>query len=575
MLRLRKMTFSVARRVDPAASNLQSLRAARLFVLPGLTLALFFGVAVGLQTLAGAYRVELSGYPDETGHFASGALVGSYLKTFPPQPLLRFAKEFYIHRPKVAIGHWPPVLYLIEGVWFVLFHSSRRSALALMALICASVAASIAHVVGRRYGSPAGIGAGLFFICLGFVQIQTSQVMSDMLVALFGFWATLSFADFLTGNRTSDLVRFAAFALLAIFTKNSGLYLGLTPPICILLTREFAVLRKPGLWLAAVAVAAPAIAWVVWTRSLLPARMFHGPALQVFAQATQQDFNFLYYILGPWLLILIAAGVVHNLIGFRAGGDYLPLALLSAALSVFLFESIAAIQGVAAAAIEGRFLLPLVAALIPILFSGLLWLAASARLRAIPITVRAAALLLVAILISPRTFAIPVKPYRGFAEVADLIESDPSLRMGATLVSSVSDGEGLLISEILMRYPSSEGFILRASNTLAEEDWLGRDYKLRFKSAEEVFAYLKEMQVNLVVIEDQPGNPAPAHQGLLLQMCREHPDYWRSAGIFPTRRPPDLKGSQIFVYQGIGASAPADHKIRREMEQILRRRIGK
>ena len=124
---------------DAESSSPGKARAARRFVVLVLALAAFFGAAVSLQTLAGAYDVELSGYPDETGHFVTGALFQNYLTTFPPQPLIRFAKEFYIHRPKIAVGHWPPVLYVLEGVWFVLFHVSRRAALALMALITASV----------------------------------------------------------------------------------------------------------------------------------------------------------------------------------------------------------------------------------------------------------------------------------------------------------------------------------------------------------------------------------------------------------------------------------------------------
>jgi hypothetical protein len=437
-----------------------------------------------------------------------------------------------------------------------------------MAFICASVAASICHVVRGRYGTPAGIAAGLIFVCLAFVQEQTSQVMADMLVTFFGFWAALSFADFLTRRRGRDIFWFAVFSLLAIFTKNNGLYLALTPPICIALTRQFGVLRNPRLWLGASVVAIPTAWWIVWSHKYVASTWVETPGLHFFLRASRLDLVFLYRILGPCFLILITAGIVHDLMGSGPAGDLQWPALISAALSVFLFQS------VAPAGIEPRFLLPAVAALIPLLFSGLMWLAASVGPRAVPRILRAGALLVVASLISPsRTFAIPHKQYRGFSEVADFIQSEPHLRRGAILVSSASDGEGLLISEVAMRYPNSEGYILRSSKVLSQSDWLGRSYISRFGSAEELFQYLDVMGVDLIVVDDQAGVKPPEHQELLLQVDR-HLDRWKLVDTFPKRFPADLAGSKIFVYRRVAGSERSDEEIHRDMQQILRRIVG-
>ncbi len=541
----------------------------RLLV-PTLALAAFFVVAAGLQVLAGAYDVELSGYPDEPSHFVTGVLFKDYLTTFPPQPVVPFAKEFYIRRPKVAVGHWPPVLYVLEGIWFALFHASRRSALALMALICALVAASVYHLVRRRYGNAAGIAAGLLFVCLGFVQTQTSQVMADMLVALFGLWATIAFADFLAARRRQDILRFAIFSILAIFSKNNGLYLVLTPLIAMVLTKQLGVLRSPRLWLGASIVAIPTAAWVVWSNKFVASSWAETPSLGFFVRASRLNLSFLYFILGPCFLILIAAGMFRDRIGSRSTADPLPATLTSAALSVLLFQS------VAPAGIESRFLLPAIAALIPLVFSGLMSIVESLGPRTVAPLFRAAVLLATAALISPgRTFAIPHKPYRGFSEVADFIQSQPRLRQGTILVSSASDGEGLLISEIVMRYPSSLGIILRASKVLSQSDWLGRSYSIRFVSAHDVFQYLDEMGVDLIVIEEQEGVQASPHQDLLLQVDPQHVDHWRRVGIFPKRSPSDLKGSRILVYERIDGSIRSNKNVYQDMEKILEGKLGK
>ncbi|MGH9557854.1 MAG: ArnT family glycosyltransferase, partial [Bryobacteraceae bacterium] len=510
-----------------------------------------------------------SGYPDEPGHLITGVLVKNYVTTFPLQSPVAFAKEFYIHRPKIAIGHWPPVLYFVEAIWFILFHVSRSSALALMAFICASLAASICHVVRRRHGTAAGIAAGLLFVGLSFVQTQTSRIMADMLVAFFGFWAVLAFAAFLETRRAWDILCFAAFSLLAIFTKNNGLYLVFTPLLSMAMAKKLGMLRDIRLWLGAAIVGIPSVAWVLWSRSLVENTWASKPGLNFFLRASGKDLVFIYTILGPCLLLFAAAGVVRDLINSRATGDLVPLTLIAAALSVLVFQSLAP------AGIEPRFLAPAIAALIPVAFSGILWLGERLRTRAISAKAWAVVLLALGLAISPsRTFAIPHKPYRGFSELADFITSQPRLRQGVTIVSSGSDGEGLLISEIVMRYPISEGYVLRASKVLAQMDWLGRFYKPRFESADEVFKYLTGVGVDLVVIEDQPNVPVPQHQRLLLEMCQEHADVWQRVGVFPARVPPVLQGSSILVYRRIGNVPPRIDALHRDMERILDRKLG-
>jgi hypothetical protein len=559
----------MAPNAPPGCAPSPSSAGARRFVVPVLALAIFFTLAVGLQKLAHAYDVELSGYPDEPGHFVTGVLVQDYLKALPPKPLIPFAKEFYIHRPKAAIGHWPPMLYLIEGIWFVLFHATRRSVLALMALIAASLAASISHVVGRRHGTAAGIAAGVLFISLSFIQIQTSQVMADMLVTLFGFWATISFGDFLTNRQARSILRFAAFSLLAIFTKNNGLYLALIPPIALLLTWQPGVLKNPLLWLGGAAVAIPTAIWIAWSQKYVVSTWAESPSLDFFLRASRQNMIYLYGILGPCFLILTLTGAVRAWIEFRSTHDFVWPVLTSAALSVLLFQS------VAPAGIDSRFLVPAIAAIVPLVFSGLMWLADYAGPRTVPRLVRAGALLAIGILISPKgVFAIPHKAYRGFSEVADMIEAQPSLRRGAILVSSSSDGEGLLISEIVMRYPDSEGFVLRASKMLSQADWLGRGYQCRFESSDEMDKYLKLIGVDLIVIDAQEGFPELLHQTFLLKLAAEHLNDWKQVGVFPQRFPSEPKGSKIIVYQRTARSDQGEEKLHRDMEDILRRMIG-
>ena len=88
---------------------------------------------VALQWSAGAYRSEFGAHPDESAHYVTGLMVRQYVAGRAPQPPFAFARAYYEHYPKVAIGHWPPAFYLLQTGWTLLFSASRISVLLLMA----------------------------------------------------------------------------------------------------------------------------------------------------------------------------------------------------------------------------------------------------------------------------------------------------------------------------------------------------------------------------------------------------------------------------------------------------------
>ena len=97
-------------------------------------LCVFLGFAVTLQALSGAYAVDFAGNPDEPAHYVTGVMVRDYLAAFPWQPPMTFARNFYSHYPIVAIGHWPPMFYVVQAAWTLPFGVSRLSVLLLMAM---------------------------------------------------------------------------------------------------------------------------------------------------------------------------------------------------------------------------------------------------------------------------------------------------------------------------------------------------------------------------------------------------------------------------------------------------------
>ncbi len=187
----------------------------------------------------------------------------------------------------------------------------------------------------------------------------------------------------------------------------------------------------------------------------------------------------------------------------------------------------------------------------------------------------AAVLVCAVVLFVLQTFAIPRKPYWGFTEVADFILSQPESRGSAILVSSEADGEGLLISEVAMRRPQPDAFILRASKVLSRSDWLGRGYEARFQSAEDLLRYLQEIPVDFVVVQDRPGFTSLLHHRQLTEGLRQHPEQWRAMGEFPRGRSPSVPRARVLVYKRKGAPGQPQQRVRLEMMGILQRILYK
>ncbi|HWD97987.1 MAG TPA: hypothetical protein VG345_03085, partial [Bryobacteraceae bacterium] len=150
-----------------------------------------------LQIIAGAWTGEFSGYPDEAAHFTTGLMLRDYIAHGLQGNPIRYAENYYLHYPKVAIGHWPPLFHLIEALWLLVFPVSRISVMALMALYCAVIAALIARWVAPQYGNAAGWATGALFVALPLVQEQTSMVMAEGLLAIFAFLAASAYSRYL------------------------------------------------------------------------------------------------------------------------------------------------------------------------------------------------------------------------------------------------------------------------------------------------------------------------------------------------------------------------------------------
>ena len=493
----------------------------------------FLAAILILQAASGTYHSEFGGYPDEPAHYVTSLMLRDYIVQMKPESPMHFASEYYKHYPKVAFGHWPPLFYLVQAPWMLIFSASRFSVLLEMALLAALLAYSVYLAVRSSFGTSAGVLAGLLTVFLPVVQMFTDEIMSETLLVLCCFWGAVYYARYLDSGRWQDSLWFGIFSSMAVLTKGNGWLMGMVPPVALILTRRFRLLLQPSFWLPLGVVGLLCGPWQVFTMEMARRGWTGGdqPNLAYTLNASGMFLRLLVELTGPALGLLAALGFVVTVVipWFRKSVKAEWAVMAALVFATWVFHSLVP------AGIEPRKMFPAVPALILFLFAGGAWLAnrlprAWAEWRPIAVAVVAA------LFFSLQTFAVQHEEHFGYMDAAQWIEARPEFRDSAVLVSSESDGEGMLISEVAMLAPKPPRIVLRGTKALAQSDWNGGHYESLFKTPAELTEFLKREHVRLVVMDDYLLRSPLPHHALILRAIQQLPAVWQLAAEIPGDR---------------------------------------
>jgi len=522
-------------------------------------------VVILFQWLAGAYESEFGSHPDEAAHYITGLMIRDYLAGGPHGSPVAYANEYYKHYPKVAIGNWPPVFYLTQGVWMLVFGDGRASDLVLMAVLAALLATLVFCVLRHEFNKTIAATGTLIFISLPLIQKFDAMLMGEIPTGLLMFTATVYFGRFLDSGRKWDVIRFGLFSALAILTKGNAGALALIPPITILMTRKFGVIKRPALWLSALLVLVIAGPWTWHFRDLCrsgwdePSISWHF-SRQALVYYPSKILVMTGFLLAGLALLGGISLIIRKPKNYGAWASYAALLL-----SVLVFQSIIP-NG-----LEARLLVSVAPSAILFGMAGVACLSGWVTQRSrSPHTVQTAFCAgLVALFFSTgflpvkhpvqfcsignypglSPFQLTWKGYSGFRPVVERILSDPLNKNATQLISSDARGEGMFVSEVAMAEKQRPGHtILRASKMLATSAWNGNDYKTQFSTQDAVIKALLESPVRLIVIDSAIPNPKP-HNLLLRATVESHPQIFKRIDSSPIVREGLSQSGPIYVFQ--------------------------
>jgi hypothetical protein len=501
---------------------------------------LYGGLILALQSAGGAYRAEFNGYPDEAAHFVTGLMVHDYLVALPRENPIAWAAHYYLHYPKVAIGHWPPLFFVMEALWWLIVPPSRWSSMVLNLGMGALAAALFDRLISRRLISrrlapgAAGtawvrayaVGAAVLLIIAPVTQQSLSLSMADLPGLL---WAVL-FLDacctLLERPSRRALILAGLWVICGLLTKGTAVSLAGALPLAFVLARKRPGVPWRSVWGTAAAVAVLGFGWY-W----LEGEVLHHDLQRLggIGYHWSLRINLFSALAGPGLLVLAAGGIALAVWYRRPAAVSAAATLISAVLC----------SVVIGAYDEPRHLILALPAVLLLAVEALLWLESGTGLELGPETFRSPAAasgvyparvelrespgggtgwpglrrwaLLAAV---PALAFFPFKLFRqqpaGFARLLTRIPHP-----GRMLISASVDGEGGWIAEVALSERRPASVVIRATKALADEDWNGAQYHLIASTPEQVKTRLDELGVDTVVIYDEPGLKQAPHEVLV------------------------------------------------------------
>jgi hypothetical protein len=510
-------------------------------------------ITVSLQNWVGAYRAELSGYPDEPGHYVSSLMVRQYLLDgWWKQGPMQFAEQYYVHYPRVAIGHWPPFLYLLQGVWMLVFPPTIAAVLWLQALIQAAVVGLLFWRLRRECGVLVVSVLSLVYLLLPESQRLNSQVMAEPLLGFLGLLGVLLLEQFLRQHRWRWLAGFAVLACCTVFTKGSGLALLPVPFFVLVAIQAWNLLRNWRFWAAHVAIVASYAPWLIYTWKMASNGMVTGPLAGVIWQQTVGFLVMPASLMGvPLAGIALVSGWM-NMWDSKRG--MLGLIGTITAASILVFHCISP------TGVETRRLYML----IPVLLLLMAWWAAVAPWRRW-------ALVGVSLLSLGMVYDKVDKAATGYREVAHWLDGQVGDRAQAVFLSTSYFSEGMLISEMAQLKAEPHMFLVRGSKLLSDSDWNGSGYRMRLQSVEELEELLGQVPVRLIVSEQfQEGNLLP-HVHLVEKMIERYPEQWVLRKEFAMFNNLSGKHGQARVYEHLGSENKEVTRLRVDLTRMLDR----
>jgi hypothetical protein len=162
---------------------------------------------------------------DETRHVMTGAFFADMIRDGVAGGVRGYTTQYYLQYPALGVLVWPPLFYIIEGLFMLALGTSVTvsKGLELLALLIACV--YLYRLVRSTHGRVCGALACWLFAFSPLVLTFSRQVMLEIPTVAFCMVALFHYLRFVDGERRADLIMAAGAACGAALTRFDGVFL--------------------------------------------------------------------------------------------------------------------------------------------------------------------------------------------------------------------------------------------------------------------------------------------------------------------------------------------------------------
>jgi len=515
-----------------------------------LLLAYVCTVLVGTlaMVMARSYQSGFSG-ADEPSHFLNGYFVANYLSHHFGSNPMAAATDFYIHYPKISIGHWPPAYYGFLGLVFLVLPPTMGAAFALNVLVAALPAIGIAAALVLLHGRRAAIAGVLLYALTPLVLEGNAMFMADQPLAACLVAATAVWIAYVCAPGWGKAIGFALLAALAVLIKGNGALIVFVPVFHIVLSASWRLLRSIRLYAAAALAAMLVVPWYILTAKIAAEGFNYQAGVAYATQALAANLQTLVHNLTPAGILLAVFGAVAEYRERKRSARRWTIVsgILSLVLATLTLQSLIPVD------IVDRYMAPALPAMVILAVLAaqrlLAWLAARGKAQAPAI----AAAVLAAVIAVPGVMHLAARAPKadtGLAQVAGALATGgkPTL----TVIDGRSGAEGAFIAQMAVHDAGLQGYVIRASKLLADSNFMGSNYTLKFQRPQQVVAELRRLGVQHIVIVRENGADAYPHS----KQMREALAATDSGFLLKQRLAHQHRPGVTEVYEAAGTAIP-------------------
>ena len=479
-------------------------------------------LAIGIASLlvSGAWTAGFSG-ADEPAHFLNAYFIAEYARSALGSNPLAFATEFYLHYPKISIGHWPPAYYGLLSPFFFVLPATPQTGFALNLLIASLPAALLGLLLARLYPAPVAL-VGALLAALSPVAIEAQAFfMLDQAVAAAALGAAMLWMSHAERPAAWKAIGFGIAAATAVLVKGNGWLLLFMPPLHIAVTNRWRLLLSPWPWAAAIMAALLVGPWYWLTAGISADGFNHEPGLRYAWQALSYNAAALAGLLSLPGLALAGYGIYAEWTKRHQGPARWNIiaGCISLAASTLLLQSLVPVD------LDPRYLAPAVPPLVLLALCGAMTVRPARRTLAF-------AACFVALAAPGALHLAAREPKVGLRmqEAAGHVRH-PS----AWVIDGTTGAEGAFVAAMAVQDRSLRSYAVRSSKLLAASDFMGSNYRLAFSSPADILARLKGLGIDGVVVSRIGGEAAFPHSEALRRALLSPASPYRLIAALPHR----------------------------------------